>query len=275
MTRRGNLLRNGNFVLGTTEDWVIRPYDLGDEGASLTLSTPGFFGSNYKGDFYCPYKDKKYYLMYDKQVDFESSASYLYSLLVYLDMYGAMEGVLYGLEDNGYFIDKILFGHVSDRHEWIWLNCILRRLDNLSNFKVGLMTGLISDSGFVFVGCAKLIPLASAKDVFLKEYLTYDNVSSTFVYNGKNACLGRCKLYSVLSVSDVSGTDPQLETIITIYPYDCPYNSCILPHTPFTTGGSQTRSIELPQLVNYNVTYNISGTNPSFTIRHLIMITPL
>jgi len=275
LTRKGNLLRNGNFEFGTTEDWVLNPHGLGVGTSHFDVFEDGLYGSQYIGYLYVDGGNNEGYVMYDKMCDFEEYEAFLFNISIY--RYGGRfaEGVLYGYEDNGNYIDYIPFGQVSETDKWVLLSAFLRGYNDMTHFKIGFR-GLTYDNpaGFWVGGC-KLLPLKSVKGMYIGEYIRKDDLSSDFDYYGRCACLGRCKFYSIVTVPQLSGTDVELTIRISLYTQDWLENVVILEHPVLTEPSSDILSIEMPEIAKYRIQYIFSGSSPIADIRHDIRIVPL
>jgi len=275
MVRKGNLLRNGNFELGTSEDWVLAPHGLGTEACEFWVLEDGIYGSEYVGLLRVPSGNYEGYMMYDKMCDFEEHEAYLFNMSIYKSGGRFAEGVLYGYDDNGNYIDYIPFGQVTEDDNWILLSAFLRGYNNMTHFKVGFRGLTLTTIGDYYFGGCKLMPVKSIKGMYIGEYIRKDDLSSDFDYYGTCACLGRCKFYSIITVPQLSGTDVTLTIRISLYTKDWLENVIILEHPTLTEPSSDILSIEMPEIVKYRVQYIFSGTSPVADIRHDIRIVPL
>lgn len=273
MVRKGNLLRNGDFEFGDKTDWILRPFNLGDEACVFDLVTGSPYGN--MGVLEVPEGNKECYIMYDKECDFEECEAYFYSLTVWKDSGRFLEGVLYGLDDNGNYLDFIPFGQITEEGVWKSLRCILRHYNEFSHFKIGLRGLSYDDLAQYEFRDAKLLPLKSVKSIYIGEYIRKDDLSSDFDYYGTCACLGRCKFYSLITVPQLSGTNVTLTVRISLYTQDWLENVIIVEHSVFTEPSSDILSIEMPEVVKYRIQYIFEGDSPVADIRHDIRIIPL
>jgi len=272
MVRKGNLLWNGDFETGDKVDWVLNPFNLGTGLSDFVVVTDPAGG--YAGNLWVAGGNNEGYIMYDKECDFEECEAFIYLMRIKKFSGRFIEGVLYGLDDNGNYIDFIPFAEVRENNVWKTIKCVLRQYNNFSHFAVGIRGLTLTDDTVCNFRGAKLIPVKHANSVYIGEYIRKDDLSSDFDYYGECACLGRCKFYSIITVPQLSGTDVELTIRISLYTQDWVENLVILEHPTLTEPSCDILSIEMPEVAKYRIQY-ISGTSPVADIRHDIRIVPL
>jgi len=273
MALKGNLLYNGDFETGTTEGWVTAPYGL-SFNANFSASSEAKYRGNYGGLLEATAGTAQSYLAYDKMCSFEEYEGYLF--IAYLKMVAGIlsSGQLYGLDDKGNLIDNFYLCRNQELGEWRRLVVLLRGYRDITHFKVGLMYWSYDAGDKFYFDEVKLIPLKSIKGHEIKEYRFFDNVTANKEWDAVIACVGKCKLRSLLQVRSVSGTSPTLDTTIKITGFEGASEPYTLTHSQFTAEGDEEKTIDLMEASIIKISYTIGGTDPSFDIYHHLTLEP-
>ncbi len=273
MVKKGNLLYNGDFETGTTEGWICGAFGLGCL-APLSVTSDDVYRGNYAGRISASEANAFSYVAYDVTCSFEEYEAYLYIFYGKLGLGACSMGVLYGLDDNGNLIKTFALGYNKEKDVWIKYAALLRGFDDITHFQIGVLA--LGDSmgvGFLFDE-AKLIPLKSIKSHTLADYKAFADVSSNMTWYSGLACIGNCRLRSIVRTSDVSGTDPSLTVKLYISLLDNVNTRYVLQHSTITGEETDEQIIDLPEVALIEVEYIIEGTSPSFDIFHHLRIEP-
>jgi len=273
MALKGNLLFNGDFETGTTEGWETSPYG---EGCAFDFSASGEakYRGSYGGLLTAQHLASLGYVAYNKICAFEEYEAYLFILYTKItdDFYSS--GVLYGLDDKGNLIDHFYVGYNTEVGEWKKIVALLRGFGDITHFKVGLAGQIYNEGEKIYFDEAKLIPLKSIKGHELSEFRYMTNVTaSKSVYSGLS-CVGRCRLRSIIKTQNVSGTSPALDVYLNIMLFGDNATYYTLTHSQFTGEDFEEKVIDLPEASYIYINYGVSGTDPSFDIRHHLRIEP-
>lgn len=273
MALKGNLLYNGDFETGTTEGWVCGAFGklcYCDFSVSADAKLRGNYGGYLKAD--CDYAQA--YLAYNKTCSFEEYEGYLFIMPVKM-VSGFMTGeVIYGLDDKGNLIDSFIMARNTETGIWRKCVALLRGYKDITHFQVGLFYYADLKGDECYFDEVKLQPLKSIKGHEIKEYRFFNDVTTNKEWYSVIACIGKCKLRSVMAVRDVSGTSPTLDTSIEIGLFEGVMRAYTLTHSQFTAEGEEERTIDLPEACVIKVSYTLGGTDPSFDIYHHIILEP-
>jgi len=273
MVLKGNLLFNGDFETGDTEGWNSNPFGLSDEHDFFVSSSARYRG-DYGGTLLAGVDYANLYLLYDKIFSFEEYEGYLYMCFVNNVNATANALVLYGLDDKGNLNDLHYITYNQETNAWRLYTCIIRGLSKYTHFKVGFWGYSINAGGKFYIDEAKLIPLKSIKSYNLSEYWSFSNVTSTFNKYTTLGGVGEFKLKSIIQVDSVSGSSPTLDIRLIVAQLEDIGVTREYNHSQFTNTGSE-RIEHIVENVGYiNVRYEVGGTDPSFSFRHVIILKP-
>jgi len=273
MVLKGNLLYNGDFELGTTEGWELGAFGKLAQH-TFTASEEAKLRGNYGGLLIADVDYAQSYLAYDKVCSFEEYEAYLFICpFKMVDGFYNL-GYLYGLDDKGNLIDDFWIGFNNETGIWRNIIALLRGYSDISQFKVGMYIYSNNMRDEFYIDEAKLYPLKSIKAVELAETRNFDNVTTYLTWYSGLACIGKCKLRSIVRVSDVWGTNPTLDITLRIGLLVNTGTTYILQHTQFTAEGFEEKTIDLPEVCYIKVEYTLGGDSPSFDIYHDLRIEP-
>ena len=273
MALKGNLLYNGDFELGTVDGWELGAFGLPAQH-TFTASEEAKLRGNYGGLLTANVNFAQSYLAYNKICSFEEHEAYLF-ICPFKMVDGIYNlGYLYGLDDKGNLLDTFWIGFNNEEGIWRKIVALLRGYSDITHFKVGMF--IYSDYVFdkFYIDEVKLYPLKSIKAVELAETRNFSDVTTDLTWYSCLACIGKCKLRSIVDVRDVSGTSPTLDIKLTIGLLVNTGTNYILQHTQFTSAGFEEKIIDLPEVCWVNVEYKLGGTDPSFDIYHDLRIEP-
>jgi len=274
MAKKGNLLFNGDFEHGTTQGWKVGEFGLSGD-FDLFSGSEGAYRGSYGGKVVAK-KDNAYgYISYDKFCSFEDYEAYL--LLGYIKLLNAdkCQLILYGLDDNGNYIDKIPIGFNSEAGVWKRFSGILRGFGEITNFKVGFYIFADKEGDYAYFDEFKLLPLKSTSAHRIVEEWKIDNLTSYTLKVVPAGVVGECRLESFLVVRGVSGTSPTLDTRFEVY-YPPSYDYYeVIEHTQMTGIGTDHISYDLVDGTYIWVIYNVGGDGASFDITHQVRLIPL
>ncbi|RLC77715.1 MAG: hypothetical protein DRI61_10990 [Chloroflexi bacterium] len=274
MVLRGNLLYNGDFETGTTEGW-----ETGIGGLNCDFNIAATWDAAYKGGYggsvYATKTGATGYIGYDKMCSFEEYDAYLGIMYVKMIDGFCHCGVLYGFDDKGEFLRHFNLGWNIEEGKWLKFLWILRGFSEITHFKIGhFFNGGGSSTPLYYIDEAKLIGLRSIKGHEIKEVRFFDNLTTDKSWHSCLACIGRCRLRSLVNVVHVSGTDPTLSTNISIFNFDITNPCYTITHTVFTQEEVEEKIIDLPDISVIEIHYDVNGTNPSFDFYHSLVIEP-
>ena len=273
MARKGNLLFNGGFETGTTEGWINGifgfPHDL-----SLSASSDAKYRGNYGGLVKAEDSIGYSVIGYDKLCSFEEYDAYLY--LVYCKNVSGqiIYPELFGVDDNGRYIDTFGLGYIELTTDWSLYQSILRGIGEITHFKVGIYAYTNALGDIFYFDEARLIPLRSIKSHQLVDYKLYQELTSDTFRYVHLSCVGLCKLRSLLKVDNVSGTSPTLDVSIYVASLHDSQYYYTLTHSQFTNTGFEEIKLDVSDVSFLYVDYDLGGTSPSFTLRHIIRLEP-
>jgi len=271
MALKGNLLYNGDFETGTTEGWLVGPFGLRGEYTLEAFDADVYEGS-YSGKLIGTANYAQGYIMYDKVCSFEEYEAFLYFLSVKMVTGFYATAYLYGLDDKGNLVKHDWLGYNNESGEWRTFQALVRGFGQATHFAVGcLLVGVTNPNIFVIDG-AKLIPLKSVKSHELVEDRTFENVTTTKEWYSILACLGRCKLRSIVRTENVSGSSPTLDININIGLFGKHYTCYSLKHSQFTGEDFEEKTIDLPEVCWIGIKYTLGGSSPSFDIHHHLRV---
>jgi len=215
------------------------------------------------------------YYAYDKVCSFEEYEAYLYIIYIYKEGGAYANPVLYGLDDKGNFIEDFVIGRVEQEDVWERCQTILRGFGDITHFKVGLHVKGQGYSGIYYFDEAKLFPLKSVKGHVLAQHYNYGTVTANFSRIVPLACIGQCRLISIVQTLMSSGTDPTLDVTITVAYFGLPSIIRQFSHNQISGNGEDELKVDLPEVSYISVNYNLGGTDPSFYLIHDIRLIPL
>jgi len=273
MALKGNLLYNGDFETGTTEEWETgaygKPFDY-----TFSASPVAKYRGEYGGLLEAPVGLGEGYLSYDKVCSFEEYEGYLFIMYVKMVSGYVSMGALYGLDDKTNLIEPFFFGYNVEENVWRRYVALLRGFRDITHFKVGMYASYFGEQGKVYLDEVKLIPLQSVKSHTISDYRSFTNVTTSKTWYPTIACIGRCKLRSVVRVENVSGSSPTLDIQISVVLFDSLLSAYTFNHTQFTDEGKEEIAVDLPEVCYLIIDYNVGGSNPSFDIQHHLRIEP-
>ena len=168
----------------------------------------------------------------------------------------------------------MLVGYNAEEGVWRKYQAILRGFGDMTHFQIGLYAYCLDIGDKIYIDEAKLIPLESVKGHVLAKTLSFSNITADKEYFLTLACVGRCKIESIVKVYNVSGTDPTLKPYVYTALFPDGSTSLTIEHTTFTTEGRERKSFELPEISFIKLYYDVGGDNPSFDVEHYIRIYP-
>jgi len=273
MGLKGNLLYNGDFEAQNTEGWEVGAFGLLGQH-TLTASEEAKLRGSYGGLLTANVGFAQTYLAYNKVCSFEEHEAYLFiAPFKMLNGFYNME-MLYGLDDKGNLLEKFWVGYNEDIGEWRKIVALLRGYSDITHFKIGMYIYSIYAGDKFYLDEVKLYPLKSIKAVELAETRNFNDVTTDITWYSGLACVGKCKLRSIVDVRDVSGTSPTLDIEINIGLFKNTGTTYTLQHTQFTSKGFEEKIIDLPEACWIGVSYKLGGTDPSFDIYHDLRIEP-
>ena len=273
MVLKGNLLYNGDFETGTTEGWELGAFGLPAQH-TLTASEEAKLRGNYGGLLTANTNFAQSYLAYNKICSFEEHEAYLFICPFKMEHGIYNLGYLYGLDDKGNLLDDFWIGFNEDMGIWRKIVALLRGYSDITHFKVGMFVYSLDAGDKFYIDEAKLYPLKSIRAVELAETRNFNDVSADLTWYSCLACIGKCKLRSIVDVRNVSGTSPSLDIILTIGLLVNTGTTYTLQHTQFTADGFEEKIIDLPEVCWISVDYKVGGDSPSFDIYHDLRIEP-
>jgi len=275
MALKGNLLFNGDFETGTTEDWVFGPFGRGCANISFTASAEAKLYGEYGGLLTATADDAYAELAYNKTVSFEEYEAFLYILPCKMTDLGLYNAELYGLDDKGNLIEAIDLVWRTNIGDWAKLQTLLRGFGNITHFQIGLFFYSFYSGGKLYFDEVKLIPLKSIKGHVLRDKRSFTNVTTNREWDSILCCIGRCQLRSIVKTANVSGSSPTLDVTIKVYLFDPDYPYLTYSHTQFTGEDIEEIVVDLPEAALIRVNYILGGSSPSFDITHLLRLIPL
>ena len=181
---------------------------------------------------------------------------------------------LYGLDDNGNFIDKYSIGFNSDAGVWKRFAGILRGFGDVTHFKVGFYASADNSGDYLYFDEFKLLPLRSINSHKLVEEWSIGSLQTNLLKVLSIGVFGECWFESMLRVTSVSGTDPTLDVNMRVY-YPPSYNIYEeFSHTTFTGPDYERLTKALPDASYVQILYVLGGTSPSFDFHHQVRIIP-
>jgi len=273
MVLKGNLLFNGDFETGTTEGWELGAFGKLAQH-TLTASNEAKLRGNYGGLLTANVGFAQSYLAYNKVCSFEEYEGYLFICPFKMEHGIYNIGYLYGLDDKGNLLDEFWIGYNEELGIWRNIVALLRGYSDITHFKVGMYVYSLDAGDKFYMDEVKLYPLKSIKAVELAETRNFNDVTADLSWYSGLACIGKCKLRSIVRVSDVSGTSPTLDIKLTIGLLVNTATTYTLQHTQFTSAGFEEKTIDLPEVCYIGISYTLGGTSPSFDIYHDLRIEP-
>jgi len=273
MAKKGNLLFNGDFEHGTTEGWKVGEFGLAGD-FDLFSGTEGAYRGSYGGKLVAKKDSAEGYVSYDRFCSFEEYEAYL--MIGYVKMITTDKShlVLYGLDDNGNYINKFAIGYNTDCGVWKRFSAILRGFGEITNFKVGFYIFSNYEGGYAYFDEFKLLPLKSITAHRIVEEWKIDGLTTTKLRVFPAGIVGECRLESLLTVRAVSGSSPTLDVRIEVY-YPPSYDHVEkIYHSQFTNTGFERVSADLVDGTYMWIIYEVGGSSPSFDITHQIRLIP-
>ncbi|RLE43165.1 hypothetical protein DRJ16_04075 [Candidatus Woesearchaeota archaeon] len=273
MVLKGNLLYNGDFEAGTTEGWLNGifglPHDL-----DFTVSEDAKYRGDYGGKVYAGSSIGSSCIGYDKLCSFEEYEGYLYTVYCKIESGLLIYPKLYGADDNGNYIRSFDLGYLNSISGWQLFQAILRGVGEITHFKVGIYayTNTLGDT--YYFDEAKLIPLRSLKSHHISYKKTSLGVTSDMSWYCYLACLGSCKLRSIVRTTNVSGTSPTLDVTVRAVILEDDVCQYTLTHSQFTGDDFEEVTLDVANIGYIYVEYALGGSSPSFDIRHIIRLEP-
>ena len=273
MALKGNLLYNGDFETGTTEGWVNGAYGLVGQ-LNFSASAEAKLIGNYGGLLETTEDYKSSYIAYDKVCSFEEYEGYLFIMYGKIVSGLGIQGQLYGLDDKGNLKQIYGIGYNTEAGEWRKFTAILRGYDDATHFSVGALLWGGSGGCKFYIDEAKLIPLKSVKSYNLSEYWSFSNVTSTFSKYTTLGGMGEFKLKSIIQIDGVSGSSPTLDIRLIVAQLEDIGVTMEYNHSQFTNIGVERIEHTVENVGYVNVRYEVGGTDPSFSFRHVIILKP-
>jgi len=273
MAKKGNLLYNGGFETGTTEGWLTNPFSLPSE-CEFSASADAKYRGNYGGLLKATKDNAIINIAYDKFCSFEEYEAYLYIIHCKMISGCVFYPILFGSDDRGQYIGRLGLGYLTDTGNWNKYQAILRGFGDITHFKVGVYAYAYYKDDTFFFDEAKLIPLRSVRGHVLRENRFWVNVTSDKSWSSWLACIGKCKLRSIVQTVNVSGTDPTLDITLSIRIFADEWVYYTLQHSQFTGEEFEEVTIDLPEISFIWVDYKLGGTSPKFSIQHYLRVEP-
>jgi len=273
MVRKGNLLYNGDFETQTAEGWILGAYGLTNDFEMFVDRIAAYKGE--AGGWLNSLKAAATtYVAYDKICSFEEYEAYLY--IVYINNHAAYStsSIVYGLDDKGNYIKYIRLGYNNEKDVWRSYQAILRGFGDITHFTIGVYAYADNPSQWVYFDEAKLIPLRSVKSHILTEYKFFSGLTSDKTWFSTLACIGKCKLRSILKTENASGTDPSLSCRICVSLLDNPATFITLNHNTIYSNDINILVADLPEISYLTIIYELGGTSPSFDVYHHLRVEP-
>ena len=274
MALKGNLLFNGDLETGDLTGWDLQPFGKTQQ-YTATVTTDAKLRGNYGLKLSSDVDLAVGYIAYNKICSFEEYEGYLFIFPFKMVEGYYNVGILYGMDDKGNLIDDYWVGFNKEKGTWKTIKAILRGFGDITHFKIGGHFYGTYNTDIFYIDEVKLLPLRSIKGHVLAEYKAFDNVTTNTEWYPLLACIGECKLESIVRTSDVSGTSPTLDVEVEIGLFDNTATYLSYTHTQFTGEGVDKLSVELPEVCWIKVAYTLGGTDPSFDIYHHLRIIPL
>jgi len=274
MALKGNLLFNGDFETGTTEGWILGAFGYSGDHQFTACSEAKYRGE-YGGRLYDEVGGSMSYLSYDKRCSFEEHEAYLFML--YLNMVSGYYSIirLVGMDDKGNKLCEPILSYNDENNVWKRYLAILRGFGDVTHFQFGIQFLSFAVGDKLYLDEAKLIPLRSIRSHTLTEGRYFDGLTSNTEKYVGIACVGRCRLRSIVKVTDVSGTSPSLNVKIIASLIDNEDVYYELSHSEFTSEGFEEKVFDLPEAIYLKAKYEVGGTDPSFKFYHYLRIEPL
>jgi len=270
---KGNLLYNGDFETGTAEGWITGPFGK-PFPFNFSVSSEAKHTGNYGGLLYAPDAYLDGYLAYNRTCSFEEYEAYLFimSANMVAGLYNAP--ILWGLDDKGNLIEEYAVAYNDETGLWRRYITLLRGFRGITHFQVGLWYFNWQEGDKLYFDEVKLIPLRSIKGHEISEYRHFTNITTNWDWYSSIACVGKCKLRSIVRTENVSGTSPTLDIIIEIFLMEKANTYYTLTHSQFTGEDFEEVNIDLPEASVIRVFYTVGGSSPSFDIYHFLRLEP-
>jgi len=274
MVLKGNLLFNGDFETWGTQGWIKAPYGLSCP-FNFWASGEAHYRGNYGGLLEAQEAGAEGYVVYDKSCSFEESEAYL--VIGYLQRRAGFgfAPVLYGLDDNGNYIDKFYLGWLTEKQVWRKFIAIIRGFGDITHFKIGVYACATNAGDRFYFDEFKLFPLRSVKGHVLADYWQYEGMDCNYTRTAGISFIGRCRLRSVLRAKPTYGTNPALDVKLEIGLFDNVYTKYTLQHPTITSETLDEQVIDLPEVCIITIKYELSGDTPVFDVYHHLRIEPL
>jgi len=274
MAVKGNLLYNGDFETGTTQGWNTEPEGLLTD-FDLVIETNEILGGNYGGNYLSSVPNGMGWLCYEHLANFEEYDAYLLVFPTKIEKGSYMYSALFGYDDKEQLRGILYLGYNNAIGEWERGQAILRGFADITHFKVGAYFNGGSDGGQFYIDEVKLIPLKRATSHILAKDISLGSLTTTKVIYPPLACIGRCMFQSILRVTHVSGTDPQLQVTIYTGLVSQQLTTISFSHSVFSDIGMESKMVERGEIGWIMIRYEVSGTNPSFSLFHHLRIIPV
>jgi len=274
MVRKGNLLYNGDFEMGSLEGWEHGPYGLPHE-CDFAITVAQKYKGNYAGQIYSTQSFKQSFIAYNKVCSFEEYEAFLFIIYTY-KFYGHFaQPVLYGLDDKGNLVNYYPLAWLTEDEKWVRQMVLLRQFGDITNFKVGYRFRTINPGDYCVIDEAKLFGYKSIKSLILEANMSQTNLDADLVYSFPIAVIGRCKLISYLNVTEINGTSPTMDVEFRISLVDDPEVIYKFSYDTITETGMYVLEKELSEVGQFNVVYDVEGSGRQFTFKHYIRLIPL
>ena len=271
MALKGNILFNGDFETGSVEGWIKSPFGLLCDynfSADASAKYKGNFGGLLEAN-----KDYAYaFIAYDKLCCFEEYEAYLLIGYGKIISGNILYPVLYGCDDKGNFIKSYALGFLQETGKWVKYQAILRGFREITHFKVGVYAYAHDNGDIFYVDEFKLMPLKSVKGHHLSVDCHHASVTSSFGKFINLACVGPCRIRSVVAVSNVSGTSPSLRVDLFPYIMESDFDYYTISHSEFTGEGLEQVVSDVANIKYLFVGYDVSGTDVSLDIHHYCLL---
>jgi len=274
MVLKGNLLFNGDFETGDLTGWELEPFGKTQQ-FTATVTSEAKLRGNYGLKLSSDVDLAMGYIAYDKVCSFEEYEGYLF-----IFPFKMVEGwynvaMLYGMDDKGNLIDNYWVCYNNTKGYWRTFKAILRGFSDITHFKVGGYFNGGYNTDIFYIDEVKLMPLRSLKGHYLTDYKYIDNLTTYKAWYPTISCVGRCKLESMVRVTNVSGTSPTLDIGIFYGLFDNTGTTMELWHETITSATKSKLSAVIPEACYLVVEYYVGGTDPSFDVYHHLRLIPL
>jgi len=274
MALKGNLLYNGDFGTGTTEEWIKGIFGL-DGCWNWGITTDRVYRGNYALHIGANYKCVETFIGYDDSFSLEEYEAYLFTGYCYQDDPRTICPVVYFLRDDGGLERVYWAGVITDAGKWVRFIALIRAVGMYSRFTVGFYFKDVFQCNHFYIDEVALMPFRRIKGIIPTQEYTLSGVNNNRTYYLGLSAFGATKVRSSFMVTNVSGESPSLTPKLEMYYSPEFVIHKDLEHSTFTSKGFEEKTLEVGDAGYIHVSLTVGGSSPSFDIRHRIALEPL